>query len=167
VERPVTRRIELTDELKQTILESFDINPSIESAAAKAHIHPSTLRSWLVRGSEGDETYEQLSIEAAALRNKWKDELVQSLFEIATDRLHPQATKAAQQLLSAMHPTEFATVRHTVSHKAEREPEVDLTRLSKPELREFMKTLRKLKSGDEEPKREPAPNVVDVVEVKK
>ena len=35
-------------------------------------------------------------------RDFMKDEIVQSLFEIATDRLHPQATKAAKELLSSL-----------------------------------------------------------------
>jgi len=86
--------------------------------------------------------------------------LVQSLFEIATDRLHPQATKAAKELLSCLYPREFSSVRHVVQHKQQQDPEIDLSPLSTEELRAFHKMLKRVTKGDDsEPKAVP---VLDV-----
>ena len=92
-----------------------------------------------------------------------KDEIVQSLFEIATDRLHPQAVKAAQELLRSLYPKEFSSVRHVVSHQAQPE-ELDLAKLPSDELRQLRKTLMRLRS-DGEPEHTPkTENVITVLE---
>jgi hypothetical protein len=78
-----------------------------------------------------------------------KNEIVQSLYEIATDRLHPQATKAAKELLSCLYPKGFSSVRHVVQHKQQQDPEIDLSSLSQEELRAFHKTLKRVTKGDD------------------
>lgn len=151
-------------ELAKLILESFEHNPSITSAASKAGIHYQTLRSWLEKGADGHPEYEQFAIECAGARDRFKDEVVEALRQTALDGLHPQQCKAAQLLLTHLFPTEFASVKHLVSHKADQEPEIDVSALPTDELRRLTKTLRKLKRGGDEPKKTPA--VIDVVESK-
>jgi transposase-like protein len=148
-------------ERRAIILEALMTNPSIASAAVKAGVTESTLRVWLQKGEEGNPEYQEFAQQAATARAAMKDEIVASLFEIATDRLHPQATKAAYQLLQNLYPAEFANVKHTVSHQAKSE-EIDLRSLPTDELRALGKTLRKLRSGsDQDPK--PAAQVIDIV----
>jgi len=96
--------------------------------------------------------------EVEQARSHVKDEIVQSLYEIATDRLHPQAVKAAKELLSCLYPKEFSVVRHTITHK-QAEPTYDLSKLPTEELRAFHKTLKKVMRDDSEQKAVP---VLDV-----
>ena len=138
-----------TPERQQLILEALRENPSVPSAASKAGISPGTLSRWLQQGDEGDPEFAEFALEAAESRRFMKDEIVQSLFEIATDRLHPQATKAAKELLSCLYPKEFCSVRHVVQHKQQRDPEIDLSSLSTDELRAFHKTLKRVTKGDD------------------
>ena len=133
---------------------------SSPSAASKAGISSVTLNRWLLQGEEGDPEFAEFALECTESRRFMKDEIVQSLFEIATDRLHPQATKAAKELLSSLYPREFSSVRHVVQHKQQRDPEIDLSSLSTEELRAFHKTLKKVTGAESEQK--PVP-VLDVV----
>jgi transposase-like protein len=135
-------------ERRAIILEALMTNPSIASAAVKAGVTESTLRVWLQKGEEGNPEYQEFAQQAATAR-------------AAIDRLHPQATKAAYQLLQNLYPAEFANVKHTVSHQAKSE-DVDLSSLPTDELRALGKTLRKLRSGPDEDPKEPTP-VIDIV----
>jgi len=98
------------------------------------------------------------ALDCAEARQTMKDEIVAALFKTATDELHPQQTKAAHLLLTNLYPTEFANVKHTVTHKS-KDPEIDLSSLSTEELRAFHKTLKRIMSGEQEDK--PVP-VLDV-----
>ena len=140
-----------THEIGATIIEALRGNPSIPSAASKAGISPVTLNRWLQQGEEGSPAFAEFALECAESRRFMKDEIVQSLFEIATDRLHPQATKAAKELLSCLYPKEFSSVRHVVQHKS-KDPEIDLSSLSTEELRAFHKTLKKVTGEESEQK---------------
>ena len=153
-----------TPEIRATIIEALRENPSIPSAASKAGISPGTLNRWLEHGEEGNPEFAEFALECAESRRFMKDEIVQSLFEIATDRLHPQATKAAKELLSCLYPKEFSSVRHVVQHEQRQDPEIDLSSLSQEELRAFHKTLKRVtKGGDPEQKPKKAPTAIDVV----
>jgi len=136
-----------TKERQQLILEALRENPSIPSAASKAGISSVTLNRWLRQGEEGDREFAEFALECDESRRCMKDEIVQSLFEIATDRLHPQATKAAKELLSCLYPKEFSSVRHVVQHEQRQDPEIDLSSLSQDELRSFHRTLKRITSG--------------------
>ena len=138
-----------TPEIRATIIEALRENPSVPSAASKAGISPVTLNRWLQQGEEGDPEFAEFALECAESRRCMKDEIVQSLFEIATDRLHPQATKAAKELLSCLYPREFSSVRHVVQHRQQQDPEIDLSSLSQEELRAFHKTLKRVTKGDD------------------
>ena len=71
-------------------------------------------------------------------------------------------TKAAHLLLTNLYPTEFANVKHTVTHKS-KDPEIDLSSLSQEELRAFHKMLKRVTKGDEsEHKAVPTLAVIDV-----
>lgn len=141
-------RGKFTKETRQIILDALRENPSIPSAASKAGISPATLRTWLSRGEEGDPEFVEFALECAEARRFMKDEIVKSLFKIATDELHPQATKAAHQLLTTLYPTEFADVRHRITHKG-KDPEIDLSSLPTQELRAFHKMLKRVIKGDD------------------
>ena len=150
-----------TEERRKIILEALMVNPSIASAAVKAGVTESTVRVWLQKGEEGNPLFEEFAQQAATARAAMKDEIVQSLYEIACDRLHPQATKAAHQLLTNLYPREFSSVRHVVQHQSKGE-ELDLKALPTDELRQLQKTLRRLRNGpDQDPKE--AAQVIDVV----
>jgi transposase-like protein len=148
-----------TAEVRQIILEALRENPSTPSAASKAGISPVTLNRWLQQGAEGDPTYAEFALEAAEARRSMKDEVVAALYKTATDELHPQQTKAAHLLLTNLYPTEFANVKHTVTHKS-KDPEIDLSSLSTEELRAFHKMLKRVIRGDD-PEQEAVP-VLDV-----
>jgi len=135
-----------TPEIRATIIEALRENPSVPSAASKAGISSVTLNRWLQQGEEGDPEFAEFALECAESRRHMKDSIVQSLFEIATDRLHPQATK---ELLSCLYPKEFSSVRHVVQHKQQQIPEIGLSSLSQEELRAFHKTLKRVVSGDD------------------
>jgi len=141
-----------TPEIRATIIGALRENPSVPSAASKAGINPVTLNRWLQQGEEGNPEFAEFALECAESRRFMKDEIVQSLFEIATDRLHPQATKAAKaakELLSCLYPREFSSVRHVVQHRQQQDPEIDLSSLSQEELRAFHKTLKRVTKGDD------------------
>ena len=133
---------------------------SSPSAASKAGISSVTLNRWLLQGEEGDPEFAEFALECTESRRFMKDEIVQSLFEIATDRLHPQATKAAKELLSCLYPREFSIVRHTVTHTS-KDPEIDLSSLSQEELRAFHRMLKRVTKGDDS-EQEAVP-VLDVI----
>jgi len=124
-------------------------NPSLYSAAAAADVTYPTLMRWLERGEQGDEGYAEFVREVEQARAYVKDEIAQSLYEIATDRLHPQAVKAAKELLSCLYPREFSVVRHAMVHKPEKDPEFDFSSLSTEELREFDRMLKCVTEGEE------------------
>jgi hypothetical protein len=147
-----------TPERRQLILEALRENPSVPSAASEAGISPVTLNRWLQRGEEGNPEFAEFALEAVEARRTMKDEVVAALYKTATDELHPQQTKAAHLLLTNLYPTEFANVKHTVTHKS-KDPEMDLSSLSTEELRAFHKTLKKIRDQDDEPKAVP---VLDV-----
>jgi len=84
-----------------------------------------------------------------------------TLHKTATDELHPQQTKAAHLLLTNLYPTEFANVKHTVSHKVQ-DPEIDLSSLSTEELRAFHKMLKRVTKGEDS---EPQPLPATAIEV--
>jgi transposase-like protein len=155
-----------TKERQQLILEALRENPSIPSAASKAGISPVTLDRWLQQGEEGDPEFAEFALECAESRRFMKDEIVQSLFEIATDRLHPQATKAAKELLSCLYPKEFSSVRHVVQHEQRQDPEIDLSSLSQEELRAFHKTLKRVTKGDDSEHQTLPVTVIDVTNAK-
>jgi transposase-like protein len=148
------------DEIQQVIIDALLENPSVPSAASKAGISAATLRKWIHEGEEGVELYRAFAINAQEARHTLKDEVVKSMAEIATDPLHPQATKAAHLLLTNLYPTEFATVKHTVAHKAE-DPELDLSKLSQAEKRAFHAQLKKIVSGGDDD----APSEITVLDV--
>jgi len=152
-----------TPEIRAAIIEALRENPSIPSAASKAGIRSVTLNRWLQQGEEGDREFAEFALECAESRRFMKDEIVQSLFEIATDRLHPQATKAAKELLSCLYPKEFSSVRHVVQHKQQQDPEIDLSSLSQEELRAFHKTLKRVTKGDDSEHQALPPTAIDVV----
>jgi transposase-like protein len=151
-----------TEERRAIILEALMTNPSIASAAVRAGISESALRVWLQKGEEGDPVFEEFAQQAATARASMKNEIVQSLYEIAIDRLHPGAVKAAQELLRSLYPREFSSVRHIIAHKAQPE-ELDLAKLPTDELRALGKTLRKLRNGPDQDPKEPTP-VIEVLE---
>jgi hypothetical protein len=136
-------------EVCETILSALRSNPSVPSAASKAGVAATTLNKWLHEGLEGVEKYREFALEAAEARRAMKDEVVAALYKTATDELHPQQTKAAHLLLTNLYPTEFANVKHTVSHKPT-DPEIDLSSLSIAEKRAFHKTLKQIVSGDDD-----------------
>jgi transposase-like protein len=138
-----------TEETQQIILEALRNNPSVPSAASKAGIAATTLNKWLHEGLEGVEKYQAFALEAAEARRAMKDSVVAALYKTATDELHPQQTKAAHLLLTNLYPTEFANVKHTVSHKPT-DPEINLSALSIDEKRAFHKTLKQIVSGDDD-----------------
>jgi hypothetical protein len=138
-----------TPEIQAVVIEALKSNPSIYSAAAAANITYPTLMKWLTMGEEGQDGYAEFLREVEQARSTVKDEIVQSLFEIATDRLHPQAVKAAKELLSCLYPREFSVVRHNIVHKAE-DPEIDLSKLSRDEKRLFHAQLKKVISGEDD-----------------
>jgi len=141
-------RSKFTEETRQIILEALRHNPSVPSAASKAGISPVTLNRWLQQGEEGDQTYAEFALEAAEARRTMKDEVVAALYKTATDELHPQQTKAAHLLLTNLYPTEFANVKHTVTHKS-KDPDIDLSKLRTEELRAFHKMLKRVTKGDD------------------
>jgi transposase-like protein len=147
-----------TPEIRATIIEALRENPSVPSAASKAGISPVTLNRWLQQVEEGDPKFAEFALECAESRRFMKDEIVQSLFEIATDRLHPQAAK---ELLSCLYPREFSSVRHVVQHKQQQDPEIDLSSLSQEELRAFHKTLKRVVSGDDSDHQTSTATVID------
>ena len=149
-----------TPEIRASIIEALRENPSVPSAASKAGISPVTLNRWLQQGEEGNPEFAEFALEAAEARRTLKDEVVAALKVTALDPLHPQQCKAAHLLLTNLYPAEFANVKHTVSHQAKSE-DVDLSALPTDELRALGKTLRKLRSGGEDPKE--AAQVIDVV----
>ena len=61
--------------------------------------------------------------------------------------------------MTNLYPTEFANVKHTVTHKG-KDPEIDLSSLSQEELRAFHKTLKRVISGDDD-----APSEITVLDV--
>jgi hypothetical protein len=137
-----------TEERCAFIVEKLKQNPSLYSAAAAADVTYPTLTRWIEQGEEGDPKYMQFALDVQAARRQVKDEIVQSLFEIATDRLHPQAVKAAHLLLSCLYPTEFSSVRHVVQHQQPKDPEYDLSKLSQDEKHQLHATLKKLLNPD-------------------
>jgi hypothetical protein len=150
-----------TPERQQLIIEKLKQNPSLYSAAATADIAYPTLMRWLEKGEEGVEGYAEFSRQVEQARAHVKDEIVQSLYEIATDRLHPQAVKAAKELLACLYPREFSSVRHVVQHR-QPDPTYDLSKLSQDEQRQLHATLKKITSSAE-PDPKPIAAVVDVV----
>jgi hypothetical protein len=138
-----------TPERQAIILEKLKRNPSLYSAAAAADITYPTLMRWLERGDDGEEGYAEFLREVEQARTKVKDEIVLSLYEIATDRLHPQAVKAAKELLSCLYPREFSIVRHSIVHKPSKDSEIDLSKLSTEELRAFHDMLKRVTKGDD------------------
>jgi transposase-like protein len=157
----MSSRGKFTEERRAIILEALMTNPSIASAAVKAGVSENTLRVWIEKGEQGAPEYQEFAQQAATARAAMKDEIVASLFKIATDELHPQATKAAHQLLTNLYPQEFSSVRHVIQHQSKGE-DVDLSALPTDELRALGKTLRKLRSGGEDPK--PPTPVIEVLE---
>jgi hypothetical protein len=137
-----------TEERCAFIVEKLKQNPSLYSAAAAADVTYPTLTRWIEQGEEGDPKYMQFALDVQAARRQVKDEIVQSLFEIATDRLHPQAVKAAKELLTCLYPREFSSVRHVVQHR-QPDPTYDLSKLSQDEQRQLHATLKKITSGEE------------------
>ncbi len=152
-----------TEEVRNAVLEALRINPSIPSAASKAGIHANTLRNWLAEGEQGNLEFAAFALDAQDARMSMKDAVVASLFKIATDEMHPQATKAAHQLLTNLYPAEFANVRHTVAHQAEKQPALDLSRLPQEELRAFHRTLKRLRS-EADPEPEQPVTVIEALE---
>ena len=136
-----------TPEIRATIIEALRENPSVPSAASKAGISPATLNRWLQQGEEGNPEFAEFALETSEARRTMKDEVVAALYRTATDELHPQQTKAAHLLLTNLYPTEFANVKHTVTHK-QPDLELDLSHLSTEEKRAFHKTLKKVLSPD-------------------
>ena len=151
-----------TPERQQLILEALRENPSVPSAASKAGISPVTLNRWLQQGEEGDPEFAEFALEAAQARRFMKDEIVAALYKTATDELHPQQTKAAHLLLTNLYPTEFANVKHTVTHKS-KDPEIDLSSLSTEELRAFHRMLKRVMKGDDSNSEQKPVPVLDVV----
>ena len=150
-----------TPERRQLILEALRENPSIPSAASKAGLSPVTLNRWLQQGEEGDSKFAEFALGCAEARRTMKDEVVAALYKTATDELHPQQTKAAHLLLTNLYPTEFANVKHTVTHKG-KDPEIDLSSLSQEELRAFHKTLKRVTKGDDSEHQTLPVTVIDV-----
>jgi len=148
-----------TPEVRAIILAALRENPSVPSAASEAGIAAVTLNRWLMEGEKGNPEFAEFALEAQEARRTMKDEVVAALKVTALDPLHPQQTKAAHLLLTNLYPTEFATVKHTVTHKS-KDPEIDLSSLSTDELRQFHKTLKRIMTGEQEDK--PAPAVIDV-----
>ena len=158
-----------TPETRQIILEALAQNPSLESAATAASITLQTLLRWLDAGQQGDERYAEFALDCARRRAHIKNELFQSLFEIATDRLHPQAVKSAQLLLQTQFPTEYSSVRHVVSHRKPEEQEYKLDNLSHDELRIFTRLLKRATAEGDQGLTALAPassQVIDVLEDK-
>jgi transposase-like protein len=151
-----------TPERQAIILEALRQNPSVPSAASKAGISAVTLNRWINEGLEGNEEYQEFALEAQEARRTMKDEVVAALYKTATDELHPQQTKAAHLLLTNLYPTEFANVKHTVSHKPQ-DPEIDLSSLPTEELRAFHKTLKRIMKGDDSNSEQKPVPVLDVV----
>jgi transposase-like protein len=149
-----------TEETQQIILEALRNNPSVPSAASKAGIAATTLNKWLHEGLEGVEKYQAFALEAAEARRAMKDSVVAALYKTATDELHPQQTKAAHLLLTNLYPTEFANVKHTVSHKPT-DPEINLSALSIDEKRVFHAQLKRIISGEDDAAVPPV-TVIDV-----
>ncbi|MBW2719719.1 MAG: hypothetical protein JRD94_14570 [Deltaproteobacteria bacterium] len=133
-----------TPEIRTTIIEALRENPSLPSAAVKAGIQSSTLRTWIERGEMGDPVYSQFVLDCAEARQTMKNDIVAALLKTALDELHPQQTKAAHRLLTNLFPQEFANVKHTVSHKSEKGDAIDLSGLPTEELRAFHKTLKRI-----------------------
>jgi transposase-like protein len=133
-----------TPEVRETIITAVATNPSIPSAAIRAGISPSTLHQWLHKGSEGDPRYQAFAIEVAQSRTVLKDSVMQSLFDIALDRMHPHAVRAASKLLESIWPQEFASVKHTVQHTPS-SSDFDLKNLPTDELRQLAQTIKKLR----------------------
>ena len=150
-----------TPEIRATVIEALRENPSVPSAASKAGISPVTLNRWLQQGEEGNPAFAEFALEAAEARRTMKDEVVAALHKTATDELHPQQTKAAHLLLTNLYPTEFANVKHTVTHKG-KDPEIDLSSLSQEELRAFHKTLKRVTKGDDSEHQTLPVTVIDV-----
>ena len=153
-----------TKETQAVILEALKSNPSIPSAATRAGIHANTLRNWINEGEQGNAEFAEFALEAAESRMTMKDAIVAALLETALDTMHPQQTKAAHQLLTNLFPAEFANVRHTIQHQADKSPEYDLKKLPTDELRAFVRTLKRLKAeSDAEPQQSPI-TVIEAVE---
>jgi transposase-like protein len=151
-----------TPERQAIILEALRGNPSIPSAASRVGISSATLNRWIHEGLEGSEQYRAFALEAQEARRTMKDTVVAALYRTATDELHPQQTKAAHLLLTNLYPTEFANVKHTVSHKPQ-DPEIDLSSLSQEELRAFHRTLKRVIKGDDSEHQALPPTVIDAV----
>jgi hypothetical protein len=151
-----------TPEVQAVIVEALLENPSIYSAAAKADVTYQTVMLWLQKGDEGAEGYAEFAQACAVARSQMKNEIVQSLYEIACDRLHPQAVRAARELLSSLYPKEFSSVRHVISHQAKPADDLDVSKIPTAELRAFLKTLKRIRA--EEPK-EPSVMLVDAIEI--
>lgn len=159
----VSFKTKFTPELAAIVIESLKVNPSIPSAAVKAGVTDHTIHNWLSKAEAGDPVYVEFAQQCATARAVMKDEIVQSLFEISCDRMHPQATKAAHTLLTNLYPKEFANVRHNVTHQAKPE-EIDLAKLPTDELRAFRKTLLRLRDGGEPEHTPTTETVIDVLE---
>ena len=155
-----------TAERQRLILQALRTNPSIPSAASKAGISAQTLTRWIAAGLEDPQSvYRGFALGASEARRFMKDEIVAALYKTATDELHPQQTKAAHLLLTNLYPTEFANVKHTVTHAQREAQEYDLSKLPTEELRAFHATLKKITSGACEPERaEPVRALIEVKE---
>jgi transposase-like protein len=152
-----------TPEVRETIVTALRQNPSIPSAAVAAGIHTNTLRRWLQEGEEGNPEYSAFALEAAEARSVMKDSIVAALLETALDPMHPQQTKAAHQLLTNLFPQEFSVVRHHVQHQSEKVENIDLSKVPTEDLRQLMKTLKRIKGGKPNPASELAlPEVIEV-----
>ena len=150
-----------TPEVQKTILETLRENPSIYSAAAKADVTYQTVMRWLQKAETGAPEYVAFAQEVELARSQMKNEIVQSLRKIATDEMNPQAVRAARELLTALYPREFSSVKHVVQHSAKKEDDIDVTGIPSDELRAFLKTLKKIRG--QEPVKKPAA-LVDVIE---
>ena len=151
-----------TPEVRDTVLGALKQNPSLYSAAAAADITYPTLQLWLQKGSEGAEEYAEFLQEVELARACMKNEIMASLKEVACDPMHPQSVRAARELLTALYPKEFSSVKHTVVHEAKAEDDVDLSKIETGELRAFLRTLKKIRATNDEP-RQPAVALVDVI----
>ncbi len=149
---------------QNVIIEALTENPSIYSAAAKAGVSYQAVMSWLQRGQEGVSGFAEFLQEVEEARSHMKDAIVRSLFKIATDEMHPQAVRAARELLTALYPREFSTVKHVITHHKSAEPEVDLASLPTGELREFRRMLHKVINPDAPQQPQQPVSVIEALE---
>jgi len=113
------------------------------------------------RAHAGDPEYVEFSQECDAARAQMKDEIVQSLFNIAKDELHPQAVRAARELLQSLYGNEFNPARRIEQVAPVTDDVLDLSKIGTEELRAFHKTLRRIRDIDEPTK--PAISLVDAL----